>query len=321
MKSIVKPSIAVGILLALIFIPIIVYYLSLNQNKDHIKKEVKALSDLVNPSSSPTKESQLGEIVNKHFSKYGKDYAVVIKNLKTGEEYGFNENIDYGSASLYKLWVMGAAFQKIKDGDMNESEVLSAPQKKLDEILFPTTPTPSLENPSEEKPIEEKPVEVEIIISMTTENALNKMIKLSDNYAALLLASKVGTNSVTNFLKQYNFSNSSFMSPPHTTASDIANYFELLYKGEIIDKEYSDKMLSILKGQTINDRIPKYLPEDTVIAHKTGELFGAKHDAGIVYSEKGDYIIVVMSNTKSEAIAAENIAKFSQDIYKYFESN
>lgn len=323
MKSIVKPTVIVGVLLALVFIPIIIYYLSLNQNKETLKEQVKTLSTIVNSSDIPINESQLDEIVNKHFSEYGKDYAVVIKNIKTGEEYSYNEDEKFKSASLYKLWIMGVAFQKIKDGNMDEQEELSASKQKLDGILSPASPTPSPENLTEEKiaeqkAAEEKAAEEDVTISMTTENALNKMIKLSDNYAALLLASRVGTNSVTNFLKQYNLNNSSFLTPPNTTASDTANYFDLLYKGKIIDKDNSDKMLTILKGQTINDRIPKYLPKDTIIAHKTGELLGAKHDAGIVFTQNGDYIIVVMSNTKNEAIAAENIAKFSEEIYKYF---
>jgi beta-lactamase class A len=91
---------------------------------------------------------------------------------------------------------------------------------------------------------------------------------------------------------------------------------EKLYKGEFVG---SGEMLKLLKKQQINDRIPKYLPNQTEVAHKTGELEGAKHDAGIVFSKKGDYIIVVMSQTDNETTAAEHEALFSRDVWNYFQ--
>jgi beta-lactamase class A len=79
-------------------------------------------------------------------------------------------------------------------------------------------------------------------------------------------------------------------------------------------------MIDLLKKQALNDRLPKYLDSDIEVAHKTGELFGAKHDAGIVYAKTGDYVIVVLSDTKDYDKAAENIARYSEEIYNYFNS-
>lgn len=304
------------IIFLVLFIPIAIYYYSLLQERDQIRREILALSAVSIPSESSKeksfkKESLLSEIVKRNFDD---DYSVVIKNLKTGEEYKFNENEKYNSASLYKLWVMAVAFQKIKDGDFNEDMVLSGNQNKFDETLS-SSPSATTDAPSEPK-ITEEPK----IISMKLMDAINKMIIQSDNYSALLIAAKEGTFSVTNFLKSNGFTNSNFRSPPQTTANDIALYYEKLYKGEIIDKENSMKMMEILKKQAINDRIPANLPKNVIVAHKTGELFGAKHDAGIVFSDKGDYIIVVMSDTKSPKLAVEKTAKFSEEIYNYFDS-
>ena len=55
------------------------------------------------------------------------------------------------------------------------------------------------------------------------------------------------------------------------------------------------------------------------MGHKTGELDGYKHDAGIVYAPKGDYVIVVMSNTKDPQTAVDVIAKISKAVYDHFE--
>jgi len=303
----------------ILYIPIVVYYFSLLQQRDQIRQSVLAYNiaplPTLSPSPIPKKISMLPEIVESNFGKFGEDYAVVVKNLKTDEEYKFNENKKYNSASLYKLWVMGVAFQKMKDGTFKEDMTLSGNQNKLDETLSTASPASALDSPGEPEITQEpKP------ISMNLKDAIDKMIIYSDNYAALLIAAKEGTFSVTNFLKNYGFKNSNFKSPPQTTASDIANYFEKLYKGEIVDQEYSNMMLEILKKQSINDRIPANLPKDVVVAHKTGELFGAKHDAGIVFTQKGNYIIVVMSDTKDPKIAIKKTADFSEEIYNYFES-
>src|SRR3990167_7742323 len=132
-------------------------------------------------------------------------------------------------------------------------------------------------------------------ITYTVKNALEQMITISHNYAALLLTAKVGLSNTQNFLNSYRLTNSHMGTPPKTTTRDILSFYELLYNGEIVDKSSSDEMLEILKRQKLNDRIPKYLPEETIVAHKTGELDGVKHDTGIVFSPKGDYIIVLMS--------------------------
>jgi beta-lactamase class A len=50
-----------------------------------------------------------------------------------------------------------------------------------------------------------------------------------------------------------------------------------------------------LLGQRINDRLPVGLPPGVPIAHKTGNLPGLAHDAGIVYAPEGPYIVVVLT--------------------------
>lgn len=296
---------------ALLLIPSFIYYLSTLQKNEISKREVLSQAILI-PTDVPG--SKLSEIAEKYLLSSGGEYSIVIKNLKTEENYYYNETKKFDSASLYKLWVMAVAFQKIKDGALNEDDVLSLPIDYLDNTLSTTTPTPTPEgfNPPIPSPGEPQ------IISMRAGDAIEKMITASDNYAALLVASRSGNLNVSNFLKKYEFKNSNFKQPPQTTADDISLFFEKLYNGEIIDGQYSKKMIDILKKQTLNDRIPKYLPKNAIVAHKTGELFNLKHDTGVVYSSKGDYIIVVLSNTKDIKEASEAIANFSKGVYNYF---
>ncbi|MGH7246239.1 MAG: serine hydrolase, partial [Candidatus Levyibacteriota bacterium] len=105
---------------------------------------------------------------------------------------------------------------------------------------------------------------------------------------------------------------------PTTTASDIALFFEKLYKGQMINSTYANTMLDLLKQQKLNEKIPKYLPDSVPVAHKTGELEGVTHDAGIIYAPNSPYILVALSDSDSPDFANERIAAVSQAVYNFF---
>ena len=77
-------------------------------------------------------------------------------------------------------------------------------------------------------------------------------------------------------------------------------------------------MIDLLKKQQLNEKLPKILPENTIVAHKTGEFNSFSHDGGIVYTKNSDYIIVVMSDTNNPQEANNVIAQISKGVYEYF---
>lgn len=236
-------------------------------------------------------------------------YGIVVKNLKTDEDFSLNKHILYSSASLYKLWVMAAAYEQIKNGKLKEDDVLSESIVALNKKFG---------IPQESAELKEGE------IKLSVKDALFKMITISDNYAALLLTSKIRLATVTSFLKTNGFNESAvgtLNGVPTTTAHDISLFFEKLYNLQIIDKEYSEKMLQLLKAQRLNDKIPKNLPDNTIIAHKTGELDEYTHDAGIVYAKNNEYIIVILSKSNSPDLAEDRISNISEAVYNYFEDN
>jgi len=78
--------------------------------------------------------------------------------------------------------------------------------------------------------------------------------------------------------------------------------------------------MAMLKLTRMNDRIPKYLPVEIAVAHKTGLEKEVCHDAGIVFTKSGDYIICVLTKhiNPDSRLSKEFIAKISLDVYKYF---
>lgn len=256
------------------------------------------LKELINPSL------KLEKVVKQELSGSSGAYAVAIKNLKTGEEYYMDSKREFEAASLYKMWILAEAMNQIQKGRIKESEVMSYDIAELNETF---------EIASESAEFTEGVVET------TVREAMRQMIVISHNYSALALSKRIGISNANKFIKDNGFNQTSLTQPPKTTAYDTLLFFEKLYKGELVSKERSAEMMDLFKMQQLNNKLPKYLPKDGEIAHKTGELGFFSHDGGIVFGEKGDYIIVVLSNSSYPPGAVERIGKISKAVYDYFE--
>jgi beta-lactamase class A len=106
----------------------------------------------------------------------------------------------------------------------------------------------------------------------------------------------------------------------YTTAGDMAYLLEELYYRKFLNKEVSEKCLKLLGEQKINDRIPRKLPRGTYVVHKTGLEKHVCHDVGIVFTNKGNFLICVLA--KHEDRFARHTKKFISDVtlltYNYY---
>ncbi|GEM_PF-2293373 len=67
-----------------------------------------------------------------------------------------------------------------------------------------------------------------------------------------------------------------------------------------------------------NQKLPRSLPREAVCAHKTGEVTGVIHDAGIITGPKGKFVIVCLSQNlddveKGDHVIGE-IARWAYDL-------
>lgn len=258
------------------------------------------------PSPTPTSvpRNPLKKIVDNNLKGAQGTYAVVVKNMKNGQSFSYNQNRPYDTASLYKAWILASIYEKIEKGDLKEDTLLEADIAELNkEFNIP----PELAEQTAGKTL------------YTVHDALQKMIAISDNYASLLLTHEVTYDGIDFFLLHYGMNNSHTGEgdeTPSTTAADEARFYELLYTGKLANKENTKKMIELLKQNEFKTVIPKYIPVQ--VAHKTGVLDHVSHDAGIVFTKKGDYIIVLMSESGVPPAAEERMARISEDIYQYF---
>jgi len=107
--------------------------------------------------------------------------------------------------------------------------------------------------------------------------------------------------------------------PDVTTPRDMARFFGRLLAGEAVSRGASRRMLRLLGRQTVNDRFPVLLPEGTKVAHKTGNLPGVVHDAGVIHTPDGPVVLAVLAqDVPDEARATEVLQRSAWLVYDRF---
>lgn len=97
------------------------------------------------------------------------------------------------------------------------------------------------------------------------------------------------------------------------TSRAMTHLCAMIYRGEVVSREACDGMLYILLQQTLNQRLPRYLPYGVPFAHKTGTLSGIRNDAGILYASETDHIaITVFSRWDAEAVSGDKRAEWAR---------
>ncbi len=211
-------------------------------------------------------------------------FGIVVKDLKTGAEASRNASQSFKAASLYKLFVARAIYSRIEHGSL-----------KLTDSAGGGT-------------------------GRTIAGCLQVMINVSDNACGWALGNIIGWGRENDPLHQLGYTGTSLSGAyPLTTARDVATLLEREYTGTLLAPPDGQQFLALLKDQRVNNRLPVGLPPGTVIAHKTGDLEGVVHDAGIVYAPKTDYLITVLSGPwPNSAAAPAAFADLSARLYDYF---
>ena len=201
------------------------------------------------------------------------------------------------TASLYKLGVLAEAERRVDAGQLHYGDTITIQPEDI-------TSDGSFEDAGTE---------------LTLDEALEAMITVSDNGAALALWHMLGGANIDATLEKAGVKNfhvafddtEDNWATPHA----IGTFFTLLAKRELISPAASDRMLARLERQQINDRLPAQLPPDVVIAHKTGNLTGITHDAGIIYTKTGPRVVVVMTWDAPDEEAANFISSIGALVY------
>jgi beta-lactamase class A len=227
-------------------------------------------------------------------------FAVAVKRLDNGKGVVIDGGRVFYAASLFKVWVMLEAFHQRQAG------LLSFDERYIVSDYYAS--------------LSLNPGELPLCSQVTAQAALREMMSVSDNIAANIMLERVGYANVNAMLRNQGLAVSGVASngDVSTTASGMEQLLEAIARQEAVSAEASAEMLSLLASEVIDSRLPALLPPEARVAHKTGSWDNATHDAGIVYSPKAAYVIVVLSDLGYENDGNSYIAQLSRAVYDYF---
>lgn len=158
---------------------------------------------------------------------------------------------------------------------------------------------------------------------------VEEAIRTSNNTAHYHLHENLGGSEVVNPRTQEELNaDQFFLYPFFARAEAIANVLIGVYEGSILSPESREHLLDLMinAAPSLKTAIPAGLPSDINVANKVGFLFGGEYgntfaDAGIVFGENTDYVLVILNDkTTPFPTGAEPIKHMSAIIYNYMEN-
>ena len=232
------------------------------------------------------------------------------KNLSTGEELSYQDQMPMMAASVIKLFVMAEAYRQIHEGRLSKDQMVTI--HKADCVPSCGALTYMHEG-----------------LQVTVEDLYTLMIILSDNSATNFLIDIVGEDNVNQFIeelgytttrlnrKMFDAEKSARGIQNYITAREVGDFLEKMYLGQLVSPEASADMIRIMKDQRLNSKIPfiiHTIPDRAPIAHKTGEDSGITHDAGIIFTEQ-PFILVFCGNETAVAPYERLMADIALELY------
>lgn len=236
----------------------------------------------------------LKTMLENELAGYDGEWSVYIKNLNTGETILINDR-PMKSASVMKLFVMGAVYQAIGEGQIKYTD--------------------------------ENRLRMNQMITESSNTAANEFLQQLGNGSY-----ERGIAQVNAFIQENGFSEQTIeyngFDDPATytdsghfnqvTAKDCGRMLEEIYRRSWMNRMVSNEIEEMLLAQKTRYKIAEGLPDGVLCGNKTGEMDTTENDAAIIYSDACDYILVVLSDgwsNKNQAIS--RISRLSQMTYNY----
>ena len=249
-------------------------------------------------------------------------YAVALHDYETGFRFAINPDGRFHAASTIKVAILLAVCKAIDEGRIRPDDTLHIRNRFLSAVE--QTPF-GIDAETDGYPQLHRLVGRTAKVSDLTE----WMIVSSSNLATNLLLDYVTLEYAWQVLGEAGVSGIDLRrgvddTKAHekglnneTTAHGLVDLFAVL-RGDFLSKANRDLAINILLQQRFNSMIPAPLPAHASVAHKTGEISTACHDAGIVYlPEREPYILAVLTEVPAESDSRrEAIAKISAAVFR-----
>lgn len=308
------------LVIAVTFIAAFVYFFQVVL--DVIKGQVIRPAQVKSPAVEKKEEdagkrraawASLKKNIERELKGFSGTAGVVVKDLDKNWEINTNKDLRIPSASMVKIPIMMSYFYAAHEGKLSLQDVIEI--RNSDKA--PGSGTLKFAIPGK---------------AFTIEELIRRSITESDNTATNMLIGHLGFDTLNRYFKKLGLKTTNISREMmdfkqrkrgvenYTTAGEIAQLLEQLYRGRFLDAESSRQCIEILARQKMKDRIPKKLPSEVIVAHKTGLENFLCHDAGIAYTDKGNFLISVLTKHKNKTAQESKsvIAEVSLLAYNYY---
>lgn len=251
--------------------------------------------------------------------------SVFYKDLNTGNEFRLNENEVFNTASLMKVIIGLQLVRLFESGEIDENSTLKLKNSfasKHDNSLYQLSEIIDSEKSLYSKIGSEVRVLelLELMITQSSNLATNNLFELIErksNIAVLLEELGMIDTRIVRGVEDQKAYDARIINT--TTAGDMIKILEQIYAGVLQKNAYLTQLYNFLLKQEHNSIIPARLPENLLIAHKTGNLNKSLHDAAIITSTNGiRFLLVILSkNLENKENAIGVFSKIAELIYDF----
>lgn len=226
--------------------------------------------------------------------KAGGRWGVWVYELDTKKSFALNENDRFIAASTYKLGVLAQLLEDIEKGRIKKTAYIA---KTASDYEAGTGILQGAPNGSKYQVI----------------YLAKLMLHYSDNVASKMLGRTIGWQRI------YSMTSKKFpgvdIKNNMTTAKAMGLLMTRIYQYGFAGKENTAQMLMFMRKTAFEDSLPRYLPKDVRVYHKTGTRAGAVADVGAIHLGNRVYIVSVYAYGIPEERAKNYIGKISKVIY------
>lgn len=291
------------LLIALLGFTLLRYYKSLNAGViSPLPDDYKADTSILNFMKPQKDPDVLREKIKKMIADAWDNYSVLIIDYNSAFKLGMNESTIYAAASINKVPILAAIYDKAKQGNINFDKVITLQKEDIQDY---GTGSIRYDAPGS---------------TYSVKTLIRLMMQKSDNTAAFLLANYIiGLSTVQSYIDQNGLTQTDMINNK-TSNKDMAILLEKIYRKKITSPALSDEMLGFMADSDFEDRIPGLLPKDTTVYHKIGTGTGAVHDVGVVEHGKTAYYIgIFTSDVGDEEQAAKLAAEVSKEVFDFMD--
>jgi len=253
------------------------------------------------------------------------EIGVSFYDLETSARFNFNEHLMLHAASTMKVPVMIEVFRQAEVGKFKLDDSLLV-KNEFKSIVDGSPYSMDIGEDSDES------IYKQIGRRMTIRQLVEQMITVSSNLATNILIELVDAKNVMATLHSLGIKNMQVLRGVEdgkayerglnnrTDAYDLMLTMKAIAERRAASPEACDEMLEILKRQKFRNKIPAGLPENIVVANKTGDITSIDHDAAIVFPpNRKPYILVLLThNIEDHKTAAQTIARISKMIWQEY---